>query len=90
MMSRGPPKLARDFLESLQFAGTGSADDVRPMQQENETSENNPEKDQSSRKGLTRRRSSGAGLDSIVSGMREQEDRRRRSTPRSDEDPTSS
>lgn len=57
------------------------------MQRDIDSGQDKAEGDDGSRRALTKRRRSGTGLDSIVSGMREQEDRRRRSTPKNDEEP---
>jgi len=60
------------------------------MQRQDDSSDGKAREEDDGTK-LTTRRRGGSGLDSIVSGLREQEDRRQRSTPRSgNEDPTAS
>lgn len=63
---------------------------VGEMQRDDDRPQDTTESDDSGRTGAPTRRRGGSGLDSIVSGLREQEERRKRSTPRSGNDPENS
>jgi hypothetical protein len=61
------------------------------MQRQDDSSESKAQEEDDGTKTLTTRGRGGSGLDSIVSGLREQEERRQRSTPKGgQEDPSGS